>query len=87
MSPKPWHLEGPTSGKNHPGLEDALARLWLGRPGPATEADRPPPSTFPMTPAARVALRLSRVEGEGVSLTAGAAPPEPPSTDTARAVS
>ena len=60
MSGKPWHLEGPTKGQNPPGLEDALRRLWEGRPGPATEADRPPLSIFPMTRAARVALRLSR---------------------------
>jgi len=62
---KPWHIDGPTSGKNPPGLEDALARLYEGRPGPATDADRPPVSTFPITKAARVALRLSK--GFGVS--------------------
>lgn len=30
------------------------------RKGPPAEADAPPPSTFPMTPAAREALRLWR---------------------------
>ena len=39
----------------------AEARKLLGaRLGPATEEDRPPPSVFPMTPAAREAVRLNR---------------------------
>lgn len=60
MSAKPWHLEGPTRGSNPPGLEDALRRLHEGRPGPPSEDDRPPVSTFPLTRAARAALRLSK---------------------------
>jgi hypothetical protein len=58
VSAKAWHIDGPTSGKNAPGLEDALARLHEGRPGPARDEDRPPPSTLPMTKAARAALSL-----------------------------
>ena len=42
------------------GLTDAIKRLRNGRPGPPTPADVPPPSVFPMTPAAREALRLNR---------------------------
>lgn len=42
-----------------PGMAAALAALKkpVGKP---TEGDRPPPSTFPMTPAARAALRMSK---------------------------
>lgn len=40
-----------------PALSDALKRLREGRSGPARDEDRPPPSTFPMTPGARAALR------------------------------
>lgn len=42
------------------GMTDALRRLRLGRVGPPTEADRPPPSLFPMTRAARAAMRYAR---------------------------
>lgn len=42
------------------GMDDALRRLKLGRRGPATDADRPPPSILPLTKAARAALRYSR---------------------------
>lgn len=55
-----WKLDGPDTKPERPALADALRRLYEGRPGPPTEADVPPPSTFPMTPAARAALRLSR---------------------------
>lgn len=57
---KQWHLDGPLRGTSAPGLEDALRRIHEGRPGPARDEDRPPVSTFPMTTAARVALRMSR---------------------------
>ena len=43
------------------GLTDALRRLWNAESRPPTDDDRPPVSTFPMTPAAREALRLSRL--------------------------
>jgi hypothetical protein len=59
-SSKPWHRDGPQRGPNPPGLEDALRRLHEGRHGAPTETDRPPPSTFPMTKAARVALQMYR---------------------------
>lgn len=42
-----------------PGLRDAIRRFHEGRRGPPTPADAPPPSVFPMTPAARLALRLN----------------------------
>ncbi len=42
------------------GLTDALRRLRSGRPGPPTDADRPPPSIFPITRAARAALNYTR---------------------------
>lgn len=42
------------------GLTDALRRLRNGRVGAPTEADRPPPSLFPITRAARAALRYAR---------------------------
>jgi hypothetical protein len=57
---KPWRINGPSRGPDPPGLEDALRRLHEGRIGAPTETDRPPPSTFPMTKAARVALQLSK---------------------------
>ena len=41
------------------GLTTAL-RFLKGRRGPATDADAPPPSTFPSTPASREALRMAR---------------------------
>lgn len=44
-----------------PGMKQALMALKAQRRKP-TEADRPPPSLFPMTPAAREARRLSRGE-------------------------
>lgn len=44
----------------HAGLTDALRRLREGRSGPPTDADRPPPSLFPSTPASRAAMRLKR---------------------------
>jgi hypothetical protein len=42
------------------GLTDALRRLRMGRVGPPTLDDRPPPSLFPVTRAARAALRYAR---------------------------
>lgn len=39
------------------GMTDALQRLRSGRRGPVSDADRPPPSLFPSTPASRAALR------------------------------
>lgn len=42
-----------------PALREALKMTTL-RPGKPTEADRPKPSVFPMTPAARAALELKR---------------------------
>lgn len=44
-----------------PGMTDALRRLHSGESRPPTPADAPPPSVFPMTPAAREALRLNRL--------------------------
>jgi hypothetical protein len=44
--PKPWLVQA-----------QRMASLPARKP---TEADRPPPSTFPITPAAREALRISR---------------------------
>lgn len=49
------------------GLTDALRLLERGRRGPATEADAPPPSLFPMTPAARQALRMWRQKAPSAS--------------------
>lgn len=42
------------------GMNDALKRLRNGRSGPPTEDDRPPVSIFPITRAARAALRYAR---------------------------
>jgi hypothetical protein len=44
------------------GRDWALKALGL-RKGKPTEADRPPPSLFPMTPAARAAKELWKCEG------------------------
>lgn len=43
-----------------PGLTDALRRLAKAERRAPTEADAPPVSTFPSTPASREALRLDR---------------------------
>ncbi len=50
-----WEIPG-----SSPGLSDALRRLHLGRSGPATDDDRPPPSLFPATAASRTAMRITR---------------------------
>ena len=42
------------------GLTEALRLLRQARGWPPTEADAPPPSTFPMTPAAREAKRMAK---------------------------
>jgi hypothetical protein len=42
------------------GLRDAIYRLHKTEVRAPTEQDIPPASTFPMTPAAREALRLNR---------------------------
>jgi hypothetical protein len=47
------------------GLGDTLRALKEARRGPPTEADIPPPSSLPMTPAARAALRLSKGKRRG----------------------
>jgi hypothetical protein len=46
----------------HPALTAALKSLGL-RTGKPTEADRPPPSLFPMTPAARAAKEMRARKG------------------------
>jgi len=43
-----------------PGMTAALKALHHARRGKPSPADAPPPSTFPMTPAAREAKRLAR---------------------------
>jgi hypothetical protein len=53
-------LDGPSRGPDPPGVADALRRLSEGQSRTPTEADRPPPSLFPMTPAARAAIRASK---------------------------
>jgi hypothetical protein len=58
-APKIITLEGPDHRPERPALADARRMAILPRRKP-TDADRPPPSTFPMTPAAKVALELSR---------------------------
>jgi hypothetical protein len=45
------------------GLKDATRNLHLAEKRAPTDADRPPPSLLPMTPAAREAVRL-RKDGE-----------------------
>jgi hypothetical protein len=52
-------LKGGSRTPERPGMREALRALTL-RKGPPTEADRPPPSTLPLTPAAKEALRLKR---------------------------
>lgn len=52
----PWRLKGPIDGPSSAGLEDALRRLHLAEDRAPTDQDTPPPSTFPMTKAARAAL-------------------------------
>jgi len=55
-----WEIPGADQRREHPSLHDALKRLHEGRRGPATDDDRPPISTFPITAAARAALRYSK---------------------------
>lgn len=57
----PWRISGPLDGPaESKGLEDALKRLYLSARRKPTEADRPPPSIFPVTKAARAALRYTK---------------------------
>lgn len=51
---QPW--DGATGG-----LRDAIWRIHTCERRPPTTADAPPVSRFPMTPAAREALRLNRL--------------------------
>lgn len=44
------------------GLTDALRRLRDGERRKPTDADRPPVSTFKMTPAARAARRMDKAK-------------------------
>ena len=60
MSRPIWRLHGPDDRPERASMADALKRLHYGRLGAPTDADRPPPSTLPVTRAAREALRLSR---------------------------
>lgn len=60
MTAKPWDREGPERRRTPAGLEDALRRLHEGTSRKPTDADRPPASTFAMTPAALAALRYRR---------------------------
>jgi hypothetical protein len=46
----------------HPALTAAL-KAFKGRRGKPSEADRPPPSLFPMTPAARAAIEMRERQG------------------------
>jgi hypothetical protein len=46
----------------HPALTAARKALGL-RKGAPTEDDRPPPSLFPMTPAARAVMELHKRKG------------------------
>lgn len=46
--------------RDAPGIKAAIKGLKKGRRGRPTEADAPPPSLFPMTPAARAALDLRK---------------------------
>lgn len=55
MNDRNRDLEKGTFGQ---GLTVALRLLREGRRGKPNEFDRPPPSTFPMTPAARAARRI-----------------------------
>ncbi len=63
----PWRIDGPVSGPEHPDLESALRALHTAERRRPTESDAPPPSTFPMTPAARAALNYSRESARPVS--------------------
>lgn len=56
MRAKPWQIAGPLPARSHDSLEDALRRFHLAEHRRPTDADRPPPSLFPMTRAARAAL-------------------------------
>jgi hypothetical protein len=51
-------IDGPSRGPDPAGVADALRPLDEGRLGPPRDDDRPPPSVFPMTKAARAALQL-----------------------------
>jgi hypothetical protein len=46
------------------GVMIAQQALKTARRGKPTEADRPPPSLFPMTPAARAAIQLRKNQGK-----------------------
>jgi hypothetical protein len=52
----PWFIPGPETRRTAPGLEHALALHHRAERRKPNERDRPPPSTFPMTAAARAAL-------------------------------
>jgi hypothetical protein len=54
-------LPGPDHRPEKRALAEARRMAALPSRKP-TDADRPPPSTFPMTPAAKVALELGRGE-------------------------
>lgn len=58
----PWWVEGPDRRPESSGLEQALrmAHADESKQRPPTEADAPPLSTFPVTRAARAALRYAR---------------------------
>jgi hypothetical protein len=59
----PLELPGPHhKGQESEGLAEAIRLFALGRRGKPDEADRPSPSTFPMTKAARAALHYKRQE-------------------------
>jgi hypothetical protein len=49
----------PLSKPERPAIREAL-RLAYAEPRKPTEADAPPPSTFPMTPGAREARRMDK---------------------------
>ena len=61
--PKLPKLSSPNIGYGiSPGLEEAIRLRKEARTGPPTEADVPPLSLFPMTPAARAAKALRKAE-------------------------
>lgn len=60
----PNRLPGPDERNDTPGMSAALRGID-SRTGPPSEDDSPPVSTFPMTPAARWAVRLWARRGRG----------------------
>lgn len=60
----PGWLDGAIDKDDAPGLKAALTNLHRAARRKPTEADRPPPSLFPMTPAARAAVQLWRAENQ-----------------------